>query len=121
MLAFGSGGRFSVAGLGPCALGEFGPFVRDRPEIAFLRLAGMRVSEWGQMPHRRMVRTILTSVTAHTLGCQLSRLAQSPFLERGRTTLAQFGGRGVCPVTMSHGRWSRRRRSREYASAGGLS
>ena len=70
VLAFRSGGRFSVAGLGPCALGEFGPFVRDRPEIAFLRLGGMRVSEWGQMPHRRMVQTILTSVTAHTMGCQ---------------------------------------------------
>ena len=53
---------------------------------------------------------MMTSVTAQTMGRQLSALAQSPFLERGRTTFAQSGGRGVCPVTMSQRRWARMRR-----------
>ena len=52
----------------------------DRPGIAPVRLAGMLGSTWGQMRRRRMVQTILTSVTAHTTERQLSGLAQSPFL-----------------------------------------
>ena len=44
------------------------------------RLAGMWGSRWGRMRHRRMVQTILTSVTAQTMGRQLSGFAQSPFL-----------------------------------------
>ena len=38
------------------------------------------VSRWGRMRRRRMVQTILTSVTAQTMGRQLSGFAQSPFL-----------------------------------------
>ena len=52
----------------------------DRPQIAPQRPAGMWGSSWGRMRRRRMVQTILTSVTAQTLGCQMSGLAQSPFL-----------------------------------------
>ena len=44
------------------------------------RLAGMWGSRWGRMRRRRMVQTILTSVTAQTMGRQLSGFAQSPFL-----------------------------------------
>ena len=43
----------------------------DEPGIAPQRLAGMWGSRWGQMPHRRRVQTILTSVTAQTMGHQL--------------------------------------------------
>ena len=52
----------------------------DQPGIAPQRLAGMWGSRWGQMRQRRMVQTILTSVTAQTNGRQLSGLAQSPLL-----------------------------------------
>ena len=52
----------------------------DRPGMASQRLAGMWGSRWGRMRRRRMVQTILTSVTAQTIGRQLSGLAQSPFL-----------------------------------------
>ena len=44
------------------------------------RLAGMWGSRWGRMGRRRMVQTILTSVTAQTMGRPLSGFAQSPFL-----------------------------------------
>ena len=50
------------------------------PGIAPQRLAGMWGSRWGRMRRRRMVQTILTSVTARTMGHQLSGSAQSPFL-----------------------------------------
>ena len=43
-------------------------------------LAGMWGSSRGRMRRRRMVQTILTSVTAQTMGRQLSGFAQSPFL-----------------------------------------
>ena len=69
----------------------------DRRGMAPQRLAGMWGSRWGRMRRRRMVQTILTSVTAHTMGRQLSGFAQS-------------GGRGVCPVTMFQRRWARMRR-----------
>ena len=52
----------------------------DRPGIAPQRLAGTWGSRWGPMRRRRMVQTILTSLTAHTMGRQLSGLVQSPFL-----------------------------------------
>ena len=52
----------------------------DRPGMACQRLAGMWGSRWGRMRRRRMVQTILTSVTAQTMGRQLSGFAQSPFL-----------------------------------------
>ena len=52
----------------------------DRPRKAHHSLAGMSGSGWGQMWRRRMVQTILTSVTAHTIGRQLSGSGQSPFL-----------------------------------------
>ena len=52
----------------------------DRPGMAPQRLAGMWGSRWGRMRRRRMVQTILTSVTPQTLGRQLSGLTQSPFL-----------------------------------------
>ena len=52
----------------------------DRPGMALQRLAGMWGSRWGRMRRRRRVQTILTSVTAQTMGHQLSGLAQSPFL-----------------------------------------
>ena len=48
--------------------------------VAPQRLAGMWGSRWGRMQRRRMVQTILTSVTAQTMGRQLSGFAQSPFL-----------------------------------------
>ena len=44
------------------------------------RLAGMPGSRWGRMRRRRMVQMILTSVTAQTMGRQLSGFAQSAFL-----------------------------------------
>ena len=44
------------------------------------RLAGMWGSRWARMRRSRMVQTILTSVTAQTMGRQLSGFAQSPFL-----------------------------------------
>ena len=52
----------------------------DRPWMAPQRLAGMWGSRWGRMRRRRMVQTILTSVTAQTMGRQLSGFAPSPFL-----------------------------------------
>ena len=52
----------------------------ERPGMAPQRLAGMWGSRWGRMRRRRMVQTILTSVTAQTMGRQLSGFAQSPFL-----------------------------------------
>ena len=52
----------------------------DRPAMAPKRLAGICGSRWGRMRRRRTVRRILNSVTAKTLGRQLSGLAQSPFL-----------------------------------------
>ena len=51
----------------------------NRPGIAPQRLAGMLGSRWGRMRRRRMVQIILSSVTAQTVGRQLSGLAQSPF------------------------------------------
>ena len=82
----------------------------DRPGMAPQRYVGMWRSRWGRMRRGRMVQTILTSVTAQTMGRQLSGLAQSPFLYRGRTRFAQSGKRGVCPVTMSQRRWARMRK-----------
>ena len=52
----------------------------DRPGMAPQRLAGTWGSRWGRMRGRRMVQTISTSVTAKTMGRQLSRLAQSLFV-----------------------------------------
>ena len=52
----------------------------DRPRMATQRLAGMWGSRWGRMRRRRMVQTILTSVTTQTMGRELSGFAQSPFL-----------------------------------------
>ena len=52
----------------------------DGPELAAQRLAGMWGSRWGRMRRRRMIQAILTSVTAQTMGRQLSGFAQSPFL-----------------------------------------
>ena len=52
----------------------------DRPGMPPERLAGMWGSRWGRMRRRRTVQTILTSVTPHTMGRQLSGLARSPFL-----------------------------------------
>ena len=52
----------------------------DRPRMAPQRLAGMWGSRWGRMGRRKMVKTIFTSVTAQTMGRQLSGLAESPFL-----------------------------------------
>ena len=52
----------------------------EHPGIAPQRLAGMWGSRWGRMRRRMMVQTMLTSVTPHTMGRQLSRLARSPFL-----------------------------------------
>ena len=52
----------------------------DQPGKAPQRLAGVWGSRWGRMRRRRMVQTILTSVTAHTMGHQLSGLDQYPFL-----------------------------------------
>ena len=53
-----------------------GTFLGSPPK----RLAGMFASRRGRKRHRRTVETILTSVTAQTMGHQLSGLAQSPFL-----------------------------------------
>ena len=44
------------------------------------QLAGMWGSRSGQMRRRRTVQMISTSVTAQTIGRQLSGLAKSPFL-----------------------------------------
>ena len=52
----------------------------DRPGMAPQMLAGMSGSGWGRTERRRMVQTIWTSVTAQTMGRQLSGFAQSPFL-----------------------------------------
>ena len=52
----------------------------DRHGIAPQRLAGMWASSWGRMQRRRMVQTILTSVTAQAMGRQLSGSPKSPFL-----------------------------------------
>ena len=52
----------------------------DRPGMALQRLAGMLGSRWGRMRRRRMVQKILTSVTAQTMGRQLSGFARSPSL-----------------------------------------
>ena len=52
----------------------------DLPGIAPQRLAGMWETRWWQIFRRMMVQTILTSITAHTMGRQLSGSAQSPFL-----------------------------------------
>ena len=52
----------------------------DRPGMAPQRLAGTWGSRWGRMRRRKMVQTILTSVTAQTMGRQLSGLAQAPLL-----------------------------------------
>ena len=52
----------------------------NRPWMAPQRLAGMWGSRWGRMRRRRMAQTILTSVTAQTMGRKLSGFAQSPFL-----------------------------------------
>ena len=52
----------------------------DRPGIAPQILAGMWGSRLGRMRRRRMVQTILTSVTAQTMGRWLSALAQPLFL-----------------------------------------
>ena len=53
---------------------------RDRPGIALMRLAGTWGPRSGRMRCWRMVQTILTSVTAHTMEGQWFVLAQSPFL-----------------------------------------
>ena len=66
--------------VGDGVLGEEIASCGDWPAMAPQRLAGMWGSRWGQMRRRRMVQTILTSVTAQTMGRQLSGLAQSPFL-----------------------------------------
>ena len=52
----------------------------DRPGMALQRLAGMWGSRWGQMRRRRTGQTILTSLTAQTMGRQFSGLAQSTLL-----------------------------------------
>ena len=52
----------------------------DRPGMAPQKLAGMWGSRWGRMRRRRMVQSIFTSVTAQTMGRQLSGWAQSPYL-----------------------------------------
>ena len=52
----------------------------DRPGMAPQTLVGMWGSKWGRMRRRRMVQTMLTSVTAQTMGRQLSGLAPTPFL-----------------------------------------
>ena len=54
------------------------------------RLAGMWGSRWGRMRRRRMVQTILTSVTAQTMGRQLSGVHPVPFFVEGADN--------VCPV-----------------------
>ena len=55
----------------------------DRPGMAPQRLAVMWGSRCGRMRRRRMVQTIFTSVTAQTMGRQLSGLTQSPFCRGG--------------------------------------
>ena len=52
----------------------------DVPGVAPQRLAVMWGSRSGRMRRRRIVQTIFTSVTTHTMGRQLSGSAQSPFL-----------------------------------------
>ena len=52
----------------------------DQHGMAPQTLAGMWGSRWGRMRRRRMVQTILTSVTAQTTGRQLSGFGQSPLL-----------------------------------------
>ena len=52
----------------------------DQPGMPPGSLPGMWGSRWGRMRRRRMVQTILTSVTAQTMGRQFSGFAQSPFL-----------------------------------------
>ena len=52
----------------------------DEPRVTTQRLAGMWRSRWGRTRRRRTVQRILTSVTAHTMGRQLSGLAQSSFM-----------------------------------------
>ena len=53
----------------------WGPDLDGPPEACWY--VGVQV---GRMRRRRMVQTILTSVTAQTMGHQLSGFAQSPFL-----------------------------------------
>ena len=68
---------------------------RDRPGMAPRRLAGMWGSRLGRMRRRRMVQTILTSVTAQPMGRQFSGSAQSPFFVEGADN--------VCPVRWQGG------------------
>ena len=56
------------------------PSCRDRPRIALQRLADMWGSRWGRRRRRRVVQTILSSVTAQTVGRHLSGMAHGPFL-----------------------------------------
>ena len=52
----------------------------ELPRIAPQRLVAMWGSRWGRTGRWGMVQTIFTSVTAQTMGHQLSWTAQSPLL-----------------------------------------
>ena len=69
----------------------------DRPGMAPQRLACMWGSRSGLMRRRRMIQTILTSVTAQTRGRQLSRLAQSLFCSGGGQCLPSLVAGGSAP------------------------
>ena len=62
----------------------------DRPGMAPQRLAGMWGCRWGRMRRRRTVQMILTSVTAQTMGHQLSWFGPVPLFVEGADK--------VCPV-----------------------
>ena len=72
-----------------------GKFSGDWPGMAPQSLAGMWGSKPGRMRRRRMVQTILTSVTARTMGRQLSGLAQSPL--EGADNVCQVWWQGGLP------------------------
>ena len=53
---------------------------------------------------RMSIHMSLASVVAHTMGLQLSRFVQSPFLYSGCTRFAQSSGTSVLPMVISHRR-----------------
>ena len=69
----------------------------DRPGTAPQRLAGMLGSRWGRMRRRRTVQTILTSVTAQTMGRQCPSWPSPPFCRGGGQHLPSLVVGGFAP------------------------
>ena len=69
----------------------------DLPGMAPQRLAGMWGSRWGRMRRGMMVQTILTSVTAQTLGACCPGLPSPLFCRGGRQLLPSLVAGGSAP------------------------